>query len=600
MISVFNVTNLNDAGEGSLRNAICLANKVLKSIISINITGTIKITSNLPEIRSNVAIQNNVQTSGPILCINFNGNSGLKICSDNCKISNISFTNSKDYGICIERNNCLITDCYFGINLQKNIKPNDVGILIIGNNNIIGQNDSLDELYFSNIISGNINAGIYIKKSNNNFILNNLIGNDGMIQIPNKYGIIIYKSKDNVIGGKLFVNNNKQENNPTGSEGSVTPTFVRPLLGNIISGNLSDGVVVYKSASNSFHGNFVGTNYNGTQKISNGGNGIFLSESSYINIQGCTIVTNPFIFYNVISGNLLNGVEVYNCNYTTIQGNFIGLSSHNDSALSNGKNGLLIGGNSNFIECGQVIPLGNVISGNGENGIHVKDKAKNLTSFNTFGGIFAFGDACPNGKNGIEISSSEGPHTLRTNVLSGNVENGICLSGNSNNVQITSNILGEDTHEQTAIPNGKNGLLIKDNSHNNNIGYVIQSVINTGLFSGNMEYGIVLADNANNNIITNSNVGLGPGSTLPRPNNKGGILLCGQANNNTIGQVDNDNFIGSNIGYGITIEKGCKNNTISENWISVGKAQLPIPNTEGAINNQSNLFDNVVFNNNFP
>ena len=35
-----------------------------------------------------------------------------------------------------------------------------------------------------------------------------------------------------------------QANNPTGSKGTVTPVFVVPPLGNLISGNNRDGVLI--------------------------------------------------------------------------------------------------------------------------------------------------------------------------------------------------------------------------------------------------------------------------------------------------------------------------------------------------------------------
>ena len=43
-----------------------------------------------------------------------------------------------------------------------------------------------------------------------------------------------------------------------------------------------------------------------------------------------------------------------------------------------------------------MIPLGNVISGNDGNGIDVAGTASGFTSFNTFGGTYAFGGAAPN------------------------------------------------------------------------------------------------------------------------------------------------------------------------------------------------------------
>ena len=52
-------------------------------------------------------------------------------------------------------------------------------------------------------------------------------------------GIVITRRSDgNQIGGTAFVDHaTGQANNPTGTKGTVTPVFVVPPLGNLISGN---------------------------------------------------------------------------------------------------------------------------------------------------------------------------------------------------------------------------------------------------------------------------------------------------------------------------------------------------------------------------
>ncbi len=81
--------------------------------------------------------------------------------------------------------------------------------------------------------------------------------------------------------------------------------------------------------------------------------------------------TNPFVFYNVISGNGGNGLRVTNSNDTTIQANFIGIGADNLTAVGNALNGVLVEGSSTNTTMGGPIPLGNVDAANGQNGIVV-------------------------------------------------------------------------------------------------------------------------------------------------------------------------------------------------------------------------------------
>ena len=76
-----------------------------------------------------------------------------------------------------------------------------------------------------------------------------------------------------------------------------------------------------------------------------------------------------------------------------------------------------------------MIPLGNVSAGNGRNGIEVAGQARGFITFNTFGGLLAFKGAAPNGRDGLLITSTGGDNLARTNVFSGNRENGIELAG---------------------------------------------------------------------------------------------------------------------------------------------------------------------------
>ena len=162
----------------------------------------------------------------------------------------------------------------------------------------------------------------------------------------------------------------------------------------------------------------------------------------------------------MLSGNGGNGLRITNSNDTTVQANFMGVGANNASIVANGGDGLLVSGSSENTQVGGVIPLGNVISGNDRNGIEVRGTASGFISFNTFAGIFAFGGAAPNGRDGILITSTGGNNLIRTCIVCGNLGNGIELGGNATGVQMTETAVGTNSNIQTAIPNGGNGIMI--------------------------------------------------------------------------------------------------------------------------------------------
>src|SRR5262249_26965739 len=144
----------------------------------------------------------------------------------------------------------------------------------------------------------------------------------------------------------------------------------------------------------------------GNAAIGNALNGVWIVNADNNSLIGCTVTDEPFVYYNVISGNGLHGLAVTSSHNVTGQGNFLGIGPDNSTIVANRLNGLQVDGSSQNTEVGGVIPLGNVISGNGLNGISVNGTASGFQSFNTFGGLLAFGGAAPNGNDGILITST--------------------------------------------------------------------------------------------------------------------------------------------------------------------------------------------------
>lgn len=430
------------------------------------------------------------------------------------------------------------------------------------------------EFQLSNVIGGNAGNGIVLSGSKGNVIAMNYIGTDPTGSTDAGYGnglngiLITDASSGNLIGGQAA-----GINNPTGSKNPADAVFQRPPQGNLISGNLANGVCVNdESRGNVLSGNFIGTNAAGTSALGNGKDGVLIDNADDNSLVGCTFYENPFVFYNVIAGNHGNGLCINNSNNITVQANFLGIGADNATSVPNGGNGLLVAGSSRNTQVGGVIPLGNVISGNALNGIEVRDKVSGFISFNTFGGIAAFQEfASPNGLHGILISSTGGNNTVRTCIISGNNGNGIEICGNASGVQITDTSLGTNTMISGAIPNKGSGIVIRGTAHNNAIGGFQPSVEPTVFASGNMKYGIAVIDQAHNNFIFHTTIGLGAGISGAIPNEQGGILLDAGTEDTKIGgrKTPLQNVIQSNKGAGLSIYSSTKNtvlrNTISDN-----------------------------------
>ena len=158
------VTNTNDSGAGSLRQAILNANSVIGlDTIRFQISGTgtqtIALQSALPNISDSVIIDGRTQTGyagTPLIILNGSGISGqangLSLMSDGSAIKGLGITG-------------------FSGN----------GIYISGNNNIVGLSGT--ETDSADVISGNAQAGVYVVSGNNNRISGNSIVNNSALGI---------------------------------------------------------------------------------------------------------------------------------------------------------------------------------------------------------------------------------------------------------------------------------------------------------------------------------------------------------------------------------------------------------------------------------
>ncbi len=619
------VTTVNDAGPGSLRQAILDANLLpigTTAAIDFTVAGTITLAADLPEISSRVIIDGTsapgyLPGGAPVVTLDCASHQGLRFASgsDDSSVLGLAVGNAGGNGVTISANRVTLNSNYIGVTPAGAAFGNEgdgVYLAPDSHHNVIGLNAAGASGALSNLISGNRGAGLRMVRSSNNTVVSNRIGTNaaGSAAIPNLHGGIEMTSGSdrNQIGGTLFVDSNTGiANNPTGTKGTVPEVYVVPPLGNLVSGNARHGILITgQSRLNMLNGNFVGTTADGDAAIGNGLDGVNITNSDRNTLQGCKFNNNPFVYYNVVSGNGRNGLRISNSDNVVVQANFFGVGANNTTIVANRLDGILVDGTSTNVQVGGVIPLGNVVSGNDRNGIEVRDKVSGFITFNTFGGLLAFKGAAPNRRAGLLVTSTGGNNLARTNVFSGNTGNGIELSGRATGVTVDPNIVGLTTNGRTKLPNGGHGLVIGGSAHHNTIGGTRRSVIPQNLFSGNSGYGIAIVDSAHDNQVLDTYIGTAVFGVSRLSNGRGGVLLAGQAHDNTIGSSVSQsrvgqsragkvgtrgeirtpsNLISGNNGFGVGLGRGTHGNLVVNNYVGLDRFGRRLPNVGPAIIN---------------
>ena len=612
------VTSLQDAGSGSLRAAIRAANSGPRrrtTVIDFAVRGAITLTSPLPIVSRRVIIDGRsapryVTGGPPVVDLNCTGHRGLQFGggSGRSALLGLAVDNAAGDGVSLRAGHITLDSDYIGLNGKGQASGNlgnGVYVSPSSSGNTIGRNLSGASGVVANVISGNHGSGIVLAGSSGNTVAANRIGTNpsGTAAIPNgRDGLrLVRGARRNEIGGTEFTDSaTGQANNPTGDKGTVTPVFVVPPLGNLISGNAGAGLFIgSRSSGNVLNGNFIGTKARGDSRLGNGGSGVWIDQASHNSLIGCRFVNNPFVYYNVISGNGGNGLRITDSAKTIVQGNFFGIGANNTAIIGNDRNGILVDGSSAGTQVGGVIPLGNVSAGNRRSGIAVTGTARGFVTFNTFGGLLAFKGAAPNGRDGLLITSTGGNNLARTNVFSGNRGNGIELAGHARGVTIDPDIAGLTTKGNAALPNGGDGLLIGGHAHGNTVGGTLRSVIPQNTFSANDGYGIAITGAAHGNRVFRSFVGTEVLGVSALGNHRGGILIAGTAWDNTVGLLRprSASIVSGNHGIGVMLRAGTRLNRIVRNLIGLNRARRPLPNAGRPILNLGHR--NLILGNRF-
>ena len=153
--------------------------------------------------------------------------------------------------------------------------------------------------------------------------------------------------------------------------------------GNIISGNDGCGIYIHHTSSflSRVEGNFIGTDKTGTTALGNAGAGLFILESRANQIGETTPDARNIISANVDVGIMISGASSIG---NVIEGNFIGTDISGTTGIGNGTHGISLYRANETIIGGTATDARNIISSNGFSGIHI-DCSENIIQGNIIG-----------------------------------------------------------------------------------------------------------------------------------------------------------------------------------------------------------------------
>ena len=465
--TTFTVTNAQDSGPGSLRQAILDANaNPGGDVINFSIGSfrqTIVLASVLPVITDPVTIDATTQpgfAGTPLIEVQPDRTlvfDGFKITGGNSVLRGLVINRFRGHGIILETGGGnVIEGNYIGTDSTGTVGEGNFsnGVFILSSNNRIGGTTAAAR----NVISGNFQNGVHIALgASNNVVQGNYIGvsTQGSFAVPNQnHGVFIFNNAlNNTIGG--------------------TTAGAR----NVISGNSNDGISIDSSNGTLIQGNFIGTNAQGDAAINNVSDNLAVANSSNTIIGGST--TAP----GTAPGNVVVSMSIFGGANTLVQGNLVGTNAAGTTRISNFNIGVTVWGH--VIVGGSTPDLRNVISGF-NTGISVANSGSGSVLGNYIGTDITGNSAIGN-EIGIDYIGNVkgyvigGVNAGEGNVISGN-STGIRLENSSSIVK--GNFIGTRKDGTTPLPNNTHGIEIESSS-DNVIGGTEPGAGNTIAFNGN-------------------------------------------------------------------------------------------------------------------
>ena len=352
--------------------------------------------------------------------------------------------------------------------------------------------------------------------------------------------------------------------------------------------NWNGVTLLYADATNNtIAGCWIGLDSSGSNAAPNAKQGIYLDQSASRNIIGGTNA----LARNVLSGNREYGVWISGSNTTgnVVLGNYIGTDATGSFAVSNAVGGVILTGATHHNTLGGTNALArNIVSGNVSAGVWITGTGvANNTVLGNYVGLNAGGTAAlPNTFAGIYLLSGAQSNLIANNAISGNVSEGIRLSGpgvTANTVQ--GNYIGTDATGTSALPNGFLGLSLYSGATSNLIGGMTGAARN--VISGNGSEGLrIQGVGAAWNLIQGNFIGTTASGTASLPNGWSGLTIFSGATSNLVGgtNVGARNILSGNWTYGLVIaDPGTSGNLIQGNYLGLAtNGSTALPNYVGA------------------
>ncbi len=326
-------------------------------------------------------------------------------------------------------------------------------------------------------------------------------------------------SESNTSGPEIVIDGSQTGSNGSGFFiASANNRFSNLVINNFSgSGIWTNGE---QAKQNTISGCYIGLDAGGTLMAPNG-LGIYISESAD-NLIGGTAAESR----NIISGNSTSGILVIGeqAGGNRILGNTIGLTASGSIGLGNQWMGIDIVSDDNIIG-GSQAGAGNVISGNGNDGIRISGSS-NMVKGNYLGTDITGSVAIGNNWDGIMVY---GTHTIiggaepgEHNLISGNKKRGILFNGGDDN-QVLGNYIGTDITGQNNLGNLDFGVGLYFGAQRNVVGprnIIAFNAMGVQVFSDSSFSNTI----TENSIFNNAGVGI---STFNSNNNISSPVIAG-------------------------------------------------------------------------
>jgi titin len=602
----FKVTNTNDSGAGSLRQAILNSNATPlnasgnPNVIQFDIPGSgvhvIQPLTTLPTVTQTTDIDGYSQPGAApntlavgdnaVLVIRLDGGqagpgvNGLVLAAADSTVEGLDITGFSGNGVVAQSAGDLIAGNFIGIGPDGNTSAGNGGdgvLLSSVSDTIVGGTTAATR----NLISSNAGSGVEVQAGGTgNVIEGNYIGTsaNGTAALGNNTasapfggGVSIMDGQSVLVGG--------------GTAGA----------GNLISGNGGVGVYIYGSAANGnkVQGNKIGTDISGTATVGNNQSGVSIDNGASANFIGTDgDGVNDATEGNLISGNggsgILLGASGIATNNNVVAGNFIGTNAAGTAALGNTIDGITIdvaAGNRIGTNADGVSDTleRNLISGNDQFGISITGAgvSGNVVAGNFIGTDGSGSSAVGNALAGVFVGSGASGNTVGgttaadRNVISGNFGDGLEISGSGADGNVVEgNYLGTSAAGAAALANGGNGVFIDSGASNNTVGGSTAGAGN--VISGNGANGVQISGGSGD-LVQGNFIGTSAAGTAAVGNGQDGILLDSGTQSVTVGGTASAaaNVISGNFNHGVEIN-GSSANQVQGNFIGTDVNGAPV------------------------